>query len=148
MRLRSPIWLAVIGSLLLAAPTAGGDTSDGIYIELRGSAADGNLDLHLLHPRGAWDSAPWDCHWKNREPNWGDSGSAADDPSLLIPAARVWRAKSGTLSVLDRTFQGAQEGLLAGLGMAARLFPPIMGSLHTARPESCTLTVDEAYAFL
>jgi superfamily II DNA or RNA helicase len=73
---------------------------------------------------------------------------ANDDPSLLVPAGQVWRARGGTLSVLDRTFEGAQERLLAGLGMAARLFPPILGSLRTARPESCPLTVDEAYAFL
>jgi SNF2 family DNA or RNA helicase len=73
---------------------------------------------------------------------------ASDDPSLLVPAEQVWKAKGGTLRFLDRKFEGAQEGLLAGLGLAARLFPPIMTSLRTARPEACTLTVDEAYAFL
>jgi len=69
---------------------------------------------------------------------------ANDDPSLLVPAKKVWSAQSGTLD----KFEGAQERLLAGLGLAAHLFPPIMGSLRTARPQSCQLTVDEAYAFL
>ena len=73
---------------------------------------------------------------------------ASDDPSLLVPAEQVWKAKGGTLRILDRKFEGAQERLLAGLGLAARLFPPIMTSLRTARPEACPLTVDEAYAFL
>jgi hypothetical protein len=73
---------------------------------------------------------------------------ASDDPSLLVPAGQVWQAKGGTLRFLNRKFEGAQERLLAGLGLAGRLFPPIMTSLRTARPEACPLTVDEAYAFL
>jgi SNF2 family DNA or RNA helicase len=73
---------------------------------------------------------------------------ANDDPSLLVSAEQVWRARGSTLNVLNRKFEGAQERLLAGLGLAARLFPPILNSLRTARPESCALTVDEAYAFL
>jgi SNF2 family DNA or RNA helicase len=73
---------------------------------------------------------------------------ASDDPSLLVPAEQVWQARGGTLRFLDRKFEGAQERLLAGLGLASRLFPPIMTSLRTARPEACSLTVDEAYAFL
>ena len=73
---------------------------------------------------------------------------ASDDPSLLVPAEQVWKAKGSTLRILDRKFEGAQERLLAGLGLASRLFPPIMTSLRAARPEACPLTVDEAYAFL
>jgi SNF2 family DNA or RNA helicase len=73
---------------------------------------------------------------------------ASDDPSLLVPAEKVWSARGGTLRTLNRKFEGAQERLLAGLGLAARLFPPIMGSLRTARPQVCRLSVDEAYAFL
>jgi superfamily II DNA or RNA helicase len=73
---------------------------------------------------------------------------ANDDPSLLVPAAKVWGARGGTLRYLNRKFEGAQERLLAGLGLAARIFPPVMTSLRTARPQSCKLAVDEAYAFL
>ncbi|MBU0490263.1 MAG: DEAD/DEAH box helicase [Chloroflexi bacterium] len=73
---------------------------------------------------------------------------ASDDPSLLVPAEQVWSARGGTLRILNRKFEGAQERLLAGLGLAARLFPPILKSLRTARPQVCPLTVDEAYAFL
>jgi len=73
---------------------------------------------------------------------------ASDDPSLLVPAGQVWAARGGALRILNRKFEGAQERLLAGLGLAGRLFPPILQSLHTARPAACTLTVDGAYAFL
>ena len=73
---------------------------------------------------------------------------ANDDPSLLVPAEQVWAARGGTLRILDHKFEGAQERLLAGLGLAGRLFPPIMSSLRTARPAACALTVDGAYAFL
>ena len=73
---------------------------------------------------------------------------ANDDPSLLVPAEKVWSARGGTLRYLNRKFEGAQERLLTGLGLAARMFPPIMGSLRTTRPQSCKLSVDEAYAFL
>ena len=73
---------------------------------------------------------------------------ANDDPSLLVPAEKVWHARGGILRILNRKFEGAQERLLAGLGLAARLFPPIIKSLHTARPQTCSLTVNEAYAFL
>ncbi|MEJ2732637.1 MAG: DEAD/DEAH box helicase [Anaerolineae bacterium] len=73
---------------------------------------------------------------------------ANDDPSLLVPAEQVWEARGGTLHILNRKFEGAQERLLAGLGLAGRLFPPIIKSLRTARPDACPLTVDEAYAFL
>jgi SNF2 family DNA or RNA helicase len=73
---------------------------------------------------------------------------ASDDPSLLVPAGKVWSARGSTLRTLNRKFEGAQEHLLTGLGLAARLFPPIMTSLRTARPQACRLSVDEAYAFL
>ncbi len=50
--------------------------------QLDGSGSD--VDLHLLHPNGRWDSSPWDCHWKNQEPDWGRIGRPEDNPSLDI----------------------------------------------------------------
>ncbi len=73
---------------------------------------------------------------------------AHDDPSLLVPLGKVWNARGGTLEYLAYRFENAQEQVLVGLGLAARLFPPILKSLRTTRPETCTLTVHEAYAFL
>ncbi len=73
---------------------------------------------------------------------------ASDDPSLLVPAAEVWRRRSSTARFLNRKLDNPQEKLLAALGRASRLFPPIESSLHTAAPESCRLPVGEAHEFV
>lgn len=73
---------------------------------------------------------------------------ASDDPSLLAPARAVWSASSGAVRFLDRTFVAAQERLLAGLGRASRIFPPIEASLRSAQPDHCALTAEEAYTFM
>ncbi len=73
---------------------------------------------------------------------------ANDDPSLLVPAETVWRERGSTLKFLNRKFDQPQEKLLAGLGLAARLFTPIEDSLTQARPEDCALTADQSHAFI
>ena len=73
---------------------------------------------------------------------------ATDDLSLLVPAGKVWRERGSTLRFLNRRFEQPQERLLAGLGLASRMFPPLERSLRSARPETCALTVHEAYTFL
>ncbi|MBI4318972.1 MAG: DEAD/DEAH box helicase [Chloroflexi bacterium] len=73
---------------------------------------------------------------------------ATDDPSLLVPAATVWKELSSTARFVNRRFDNPQERLLAGLGHASRLFQPIDTSLKTARPEDCRLTTQEAYDFV
>ncbi len=73
---------------------------------------------------------------------------ASDDPSLLVPAEAVWRERGSALKFLNRVFDQPQERLLAGLGHAARVFPPVEESLKSARPEAGALTAGEAYAFI
>lgn len=73
---------------------------------------------------------------------------AADDPSLLVPAETVWREAGSTLHYLNRRFDQPQERLLAGLGQASRLFPPLERSLQVARPSQALLSTGEAYSFL
>ena len=73
---------------------------------------------------------------------------ANDDPSLLVPAEQVWRERGSALKFLNRKFDQPQERLLAGLGLAARLFPPIEDSLTVARPEASALTAVQAHAFV
>ena len=73
---------------------------------------------------------------------------ASDDQSLLVPAGDVWRESRDTLSFLNRKFDRPQEKLLADLGKASRLFPPIEESLNTARPEAAQLGTQQAYKFL
>ncbi|MGH9337758.1 MAG: SNF2 helicase-associated domain-containing protein, partial [Vicinamibacteria bacterium] len=73
---------------------------------------------------------------------------AVDDESLLVPVARVWEHGGTIWRYLERNLTQPQEMVLEALGRAAALFPPIEGSLKESRPESCRLTLDDAYDFL
>jgi SNF2 family DNA or RNA helicase len=73
---------------------------------------------------------------------------ARDDPSLLVPAETVWKETGSVLTRLGRRFEHPQEKLLAGLGYAARLFPPVAGTLKSRRPTGLTLDTPQAYTFL
>lgn len=41
-----------------------------------------DADLHLLHPLGEWGGVPYDCHYANPTPDWGQLDNPADDPLL------------------------------------------------------------------
>ena len=73
---------------------------------------------------------------------------ARDDPSLLIPAETVWQKTGGVLTELGRRFEQPQEKLLAGLGYAARLCPPVANTLKSKRPTRLMLDTPTAYTFL
>jgi len=73
---------------------------------------------------------------------------AKDDPSLLIPAEEVWKKTKGVLTHLGHRFEQPQEKLLAGLGYAARLFPPITESLKSKLPSELAVDTGGAYTFL
>ncbi len=73
---------------------------------------------------------------------------ARDDPTVLVPAEQVWQEHRNNLRIGKRRFEQPQERLLAGLGMAGRLFPPIQRSLRSPRPEMALLSTQEAYHFL
>ena len=71
-----------------------------------------------------------------------------DDPSLIVPAEEVWRLRGNVLTQLGKRFEQPQEKLLAGLGYAARLFPPLLTSLQAKQPTGVELSTNEAYTFL
>ena len=73
---------------------------------------------------------------------------ATDDPSLLVDAGTIWAATGRTLHFLERRFDQPQEKMLAALGLASRLFPPVERSLHESSPMGVLLTGDEAFTFL
>jgi len=73
---------------------------------------------------------------------------AVDDPSLLIPLGRIWRHAGASWRYLQRRMDRPQERVLEALGRASSLFLPIEESLKESRPESCELTLDQAYSFL
>ncbi len=73
---------------------------------------------------------------------------SVDDPSLLVPVGQIWRQRGGGWNQV-RSKQGRpQEKLLADLGTAMRVFPPLEKALKTAHPEVAHLSVQQAYAFL
>ncbi|MBI4550402.1 MAG: ATP-dependent helicase [Candidatus Omnitrophica bacterium] len=57
------------------------------------------------------------------------------DRSLFLPASKVWKS-------------GLEELFLAGLGRAARLWPPVEAALSQGRPEFLRWSPSEAYEFL
>ena len=71
-----------------------------------------------------------------------------DDPSLIVQAEEVWRLRGNVLTQLGKRFEQPQEKLLAGLGYAARLFPPLLTSLQAKQPTGVELSTNEAYTFL
>jgi hypothetical protein len=65
-------------SVQLTWTTAGDPIDDDA-----GPGAGSDLDLHFLHTgRGCWADERWDCHWRNKTPDWGAPGDNADDPAM------------------------------------------------------------------
>jgi SNF2 family DNA or RNA helicase len=97
------------------------------------------IAFRLEAPARQTSSPDWQLHYLLQ---------ARDDPSLLVPADSVWKKSGGLLNELGRRFEQPQEKLLAGLGYAARLFPPITNSLRGKRPSQIMLSTNDAYGFL
>ncbi|MFY1687071.1 SNF2-related protein [Plantactinospora sp. WMMB782] len=72
---------------------------------------------------------------------------AADEPSLVVGADRIWAAR-GDLRALARHLAAPQETLLTELGRASRLWPALDGALRTAAPEALELDTEGAHRFL
>nr|WP_231956925.1 MULTISPECIES: DEAD/DEAH box helicase [unclassified Actinoplanes] len=70
---------------------------------------------------------------------------AADEPSVLVPAADIWR---DDFAPLRRWTLHPQERLLAGLGRAARLYPALGDALHQAHPVEMIVDTEGAHGFL
>jgi SNF2 family DNA or RNA helicase len=73
---------------------------------------------------------------------------ARDDPSLLVPLDEIWRERGAVARFVDRRFDHPHEQVLAGLGQATQMFPPLGYSLSERRPTGCRLSGAEAYRFL
>ncbi len=124
--------------------------------ELHGFAGAMQAWLNQLQPVAA--NAPFRTCFRLDPPSGDNENGSAwqvsyylqanDDRSLLVPAEKVWKERSSTLTFLKRQFENPQERLLTDLGKASRLFPAIEESLRTARPQDLRLTTEEAYTFL
>ncbi|MFQ3615621.1 MAG: DEAD/DEAH box helicase [Cyanobacteriota bacterium] len=73
---------------------------------------------------------------------------ATDDPEFLVSARTIWSNPVDRLVYLERTINHPQETLLAGLGLASRLYPVIEPSLQTSQPQSSRLNPLQVYEFI
>ncbi|MFZ6030204.1 MAG: DEAD/DEAH box helicase [Chloroflexota bacterium] len=97
------------------------------------------ITFRLEAPAQQKESDAWQLHYLLQ---------ARDDPSLLVSAGDVWKKTGSVLTELGRRIEQPQEKLLAGLGYAARLFPPVAASLKDKRPSQLSLDTQGAYTFL
>ena len=73
---------------------------------------------------------------------------SVDDPSLLVPVGQIWKQRGPGWEQVRAKQGRAQEKLLADLGLAMRVFPPLERALKTAHPEIANLSVQQAHTFL
>ncbi|GAB4373715.1 MAG: DEAD/DEAH box helicase [Elainellaceae cyanobacterium] len=73
---------------------------------------------------------------------------AANDPDLIVRAQTVWENPVERLAYQGRVIEQPQETLLAGLGLASRLYAVIEPSLQTQQPRSCQLNPLQVYEFI
>src|SRR5262249_37371125 len=73
---------------------------------------------------------------------------AQADPIWTLAAEKAWSPRGPTMSLLKRHGFDAREYLLAALGQAAGLCPPIEASLQSATPAEFAADTTEAYRFL
>ena len=73
---------------------------------------------------------------------------AVNDPEFLVGARVIWKNPVERLEYMGRSIDLPQETLLAGLGLASRLYPVIEPSLQVQQPQSCPLTPLQVYEFI
>ena len=65
-----------------ARTTAAAYIDEGLWVEIAWSVAGDDLDIHLLDADGVLDGTD-DCYYATLTVDWGRTGSATDDPTLL-----------------------------------------------------------------
>ncbi len=73
---------------------------------------------------------------------------SVEDPSVLVPVGQIWKQRGHGWNIVRAKQGRAQEKLLADLGTAMRIFPPLEKALKTAHPEVAHLSVHQAHVFL
>ncbi|MFB8792093.1 MAG: DEAD/DEAH box helicase [Potamolinea sp.] len=73
---------------------------------------------------------------------------AVDNSEFVIDAKTIWSHPVEQFEYQGQTIAKPQETFLKGLGLAARLYPPIEPSLHERLPSVCELTPVDVYEFI
>ena len=103
---------------------------------------------------------PWKLFLRLDEPMRGDDSEtdslwtlswhlqSSRDPSLVIPAARVWSPDDAERIWFEREGLNPRRYMLQVLGHLASLVPAIAESLENPAPSECLLDTDELFEFL
>ncbi len=120
-------------------------------------------EMEALYPQiRAWADSlktmtaqPWRLFMRVEEPSEGESLwritwhlQSAQDPSLIIPADRVWSPGCAERAWFDRTRTNPRCYMLQILGHLASRIPAIAESLETPFPCECRLDADGIFDFL
>jgi len=73
---------------------------------------------------------------------------ALDNPDFIVDAGTIWQCAADFLKIGERTIENPQETLLKGLGLATRIYEPILTSLNRSQPISCSLDPIQVYEFI
>jgi SNF2 family DNA or RNA helicase len=105
--------------------------------QLEASIAQFRIGLTLIPPSdGAKD---WQLEYGLQSIN---------DVDVIVPAAVIWQQPVDQFRYADQVIQRPQETLLAGLGLASRIYSRLESSLQTPQPTHCVLDASQAYQFL
>lgn len=55
-----------------------------IHVQLTWPQVGSDFDLHFIRPGGVYWAIPDDCHFRNRNPDWGVTGAPDDNPKLDV----------------------------------------------------------------
>jgi SNF2 family DNA or RNA helicase len=116
-----------------------GDAAFRIAFRLEAPSFDHETVKDEVHKTHTKTQSDWQLHFLLQ---------ARDDPSLLVPAEAAWESRGSILNLLNRRFEHPQEKMLAGLGYAARIFPPIQKSLKNKKPSTLAIDSQQAYTFM
>lgn len=112
-----------------------------------GGARTFQLALHLHEPEADPESpaaTPAEPPWRLEFRVW-----SRRDPSLQLALADYWPLLNEERALLRREFgEDFEAALLADLGHAERIYPPLWEALDTAEPAGMTLSLEAAFAFL
>ncbi len=101
---------------------------------------------------------PWRLFMRLEEPDKEDGEDkswilswhlqSVSDPSLIIPAAKVWAPEEAERSWFCKIGSNPRRYLLEILGHLASIVPAIAGSLESPYPTECALNIEELFDFL
>lgn len=79
------------------------DGVNDIHVQLTWPQLGSDFDLHFIRPGGAYWAIPDDCHFRNRNPDWGVVGDPDDNPALDVDCISACTIEN---IVLEEAFDG------------------------------------------